>query len=128
MTQIVLYTDIKPTEDPGKVKKAIQNLFPDAQMDIQDTKLVAQSSTLDKFQEMLKRQRIRDSARSLLLKGCDEHSLVFKLNKQSAYINKINFAVVDHPLGEITVHITCDNPHDLIDHLTNKKRKPVNIS
>ena len=121
MAQIILYADIKPTENPEKIKQAIQNLFPDAQIDIQDTKLVAHSNTLERFRELLKRQKIRDSARSLLLKECKEHILVFKLNKQFAYTNKINFAVVDHPLGEITVQITSDNPPDLIDHLTLKK-------
>ena len=121
MTQIALYADIKPTEDPDKVKQAIKNLFPDAQIDIQNTKLVAHSNTLDRFRELLKRQCIRDSARSLLLKDCVENTLFFKLNKQLAYVDKINFAVVDHPLGEITIHITCDNPLGIIDHLTLKK-------
>jgi predicted RNA binding protein with dsRBD fold (UPF0201 family) len=121
MIKIALYADIKPTEDPDKVKQAIQNLFPDAQIDIQNTKLEAHSNTLDRFRELLKRQRIRDSARSQLLNGCGENTIIFKLNKQLAYMNKINFAVVNHPLGEITAHITCDNPHELIDHLTNKK-------
>ena len=120
MTKILLYADIKPTEDLEKVKQAIRNLFPDAQMDVQNTKLVAISNTLDRFQELLKRQKIRDSARSLLSKGCGENTIIFKLNKQLAYINKINFAVVDHPLGEITVHIACDTPHRLIDQLTLK--------
>ncbi len=45
MTKIALYADIKPTEDPDKVKQAIQNLFPDAQIDIQNTKLEAHSNT-----------------------------------------------------------------------------------
>lgn len=120
MNQITLYADIKPTEEKEKVKQAIQNLFPDAQIDIQDTKLVAHSNTLERFQELLKRQKIRDSARSLLRKHCGENTLVFKLNKQMAYMNKVNFAIVDHPLGEITVHITSTNPHKIIDQLTLK--------
>ena len=123
MKQIVLSADIRPTEDPDKVKQAIQNLFPDAQINIQNMKLMAHSNTLDGFRELLKRQRIRDSARSLLLKNCRGNTLVFKLNKQLAYMNKINFAVVDHPLGEITVRITCDNPHDIIDNLTSKSKQ-----
>ena len=127
MTQIVLHADIKHTEDPDKVKQAIQNLFPDAQIDIHNMKIIAHSTTLDRFQELLKRQRIRDSARSLLLKNCGKNTIVFKLNKQLAYMNKINFAVVGHPLGEITVSITCGNPQDIIDHLT-LKRKQEDIS
>ena len=123
MTQILLHADIRPTEDPDKVKQAIQNLFPDAQINIQDLKLIAHSNTLDRFRELLKRQRIRDSARSLFWKNCKGDTLVFKLNKQFAYMNKINFAVVNHPLGEITVHITCDNPQDIIDHLTSKNKQ-----
>jgi len=121
MTRIVIRADIKPTENLDKVKQAIRNLFPDAQINMQNTNLVAHSNTLEQFRELLKRQRIRDSARSLLLKGCRENILFFKLNKQAAYLNKINFAVVDHPLGEITVHITCDNPQGLVDYLTLKK-------
>jgi len=123
MTQIVLHADIRHTEDPDKVKLAIKNLFPDVQIDIQNMKITAHSNTLDRFQELLKRQRIRSSARSLLLKKCGKNTIVFKLNKQLAYMNKINFAVVDHPLGEITVCITCDNPSNIIDHLTLKRKQ-----
>jgi predicted RNA binding protein with dsRBD fold (UPF0201 family) len=121
MTQITISADIKPTEDTEKVIQAIRNLFPDAQIDMKNTHLVAYSNTLEKVRELLKRQRIRDSARSLLFKGCQENFLVFKLNKQVAFMDKVNFSVVDHPLGDITVNITCDNPQELIDYLTLKK-------
>ena len=121
MPSVVVCAPLRPTEDYEKVKQAIQNLFPDAQIEIHNNEVVGKSDNLDRLRELLERQRIRDSARSILLKGCRDGACIFRLNKQAAYMDKVNFAIVPHPLGDITVSVESDDCPGLISYLTQKK-------
>jgi predicted RNA binding protein with dsRBD fold (UPF0201 family) len=122
MPRVVISAPVKPTEDCDKVKQAIQNLFPDAHIERHKNGLVGKSDNLERFRDLLERQRIRDSARSFLSKGCQDRTFVFTLNKQAAYMDKVNFAIMPHPLGDITVSVESDDPPELVRYLTQKKR------
>ncbi len=101
--EIEIETEINPTEDEEKVIQAIKNIFPDAEIEIEDGKLRARAWDLKKFRDLLRRQRILDTARSELLRGRSGNEITIYLNKQTAYISKVNFADEDAILSPIKV-------------------------
>lgn len=101
--EIEIETDIHPTEDVDKVVQAVKNLFPDADVEIEDGKLKAKAWDLKKFRDLLRRQRILDTARTELFRGRSGNEITILLNKQTAYVSKVNFADEDTILSPIRV-------------------------
>ncbi len=121
--------DINPTEDLEKVRRAVENILGNAEFEVRPQRrgslLVAKAKGIDgltKFQNLLRRERIRDAARGVLFGGLSGKSIVFHLNKQVAYVGHISFsqATAESPLGPIKVQIHCDNPRELIEWLAPK--------
>ena len=128
MDEIDIYieAEVNPTEDPEKVKRAIENIIGNAEFEIKPQRrgsiLTAKARGMDgltKFQNMLRRERIRNAARGVLFEGLSGKSITFYLNKQVAYVGHISFSkpVAESPLGPIKVQIQCGNPRELIDWL-----------
>jgi hypothetical protein len=122
----IIETEINPTEDAKKVRLAIENIFGTVEFEVRTGKygdtLVAKTKGtqgLTKFYNLLRRERIRDAARSVLFRGIDGKSITFYLNKQVAYAGHVSFSepTGESPLGPIKVKITCDNPKELVDWL-----------
>lgn len=118
--------EIKPTEDPEKVKRAIQNLILSPTIELaqigEKSFLIAEAEGedgLSKLYNLLRQERIRDAARKLLFKGMQGNTITFCLNKQVAYVGHISFCkpFAESPLGSIKIEITCDDPRALIDWL-----------
>lgn len=101
--EVEIETKVNPTEDPDKVVQAVKNLFPDADISIEGETLKAKAWDLRKFRDLLRRQRILDTARTELIKGKINNETRIYLNKQTAYIGKINFADEDAILSPIVV-------------------------
>lgn len=121
-----------PTEDLTILKKALKNIFPDLkiQHDPSGCTFTGKGKSIVEFGELLKRHRIRDTARSILLRGIEGNTTRFKLNKQTAVVGKINFVGIREPqvLGEIDVELSHNNLDELIDEiapLTKIESKPV---
>jgi predicted RNA binding protein with dsRBD fold (UPF0201 family) len=119
-------TDINPTENEGKVKRAMENMFSGLELEVKPQKkgnlLIGRGRGMDamiKLYNLLRREHIRDAARSVFYEGLSEKSIVFYLNKQVAYVGHVSFSnpVGESPLGPIKVEIHCDNPRELIDWL-----------
>ncbi len=93
--EVEVETKIHPTEDEDKVLKAIKNLFPDSEIEIVEgdeyAKVYAKARDLRKFKELIKRQRISDTARSELLKGRRDGEIRVYVNKQAATVSRVNF-------------------------------------
>ena len=122
--------DVNPTESEEKVKKAIGNMFGSVDIRTPDTHnaktLTAESKGLEaltKIYNILRRERIRDAARTALLHGLDRRSVSFCLNKQVAFAGHVSFSQeeAESPLGPIRVKIECDNPREVIHWLTSKE-------
>jgi len=122
--------DVNPTESEEKVKKAIGNMFGSVDIRTQDTPnakiMTAESKGLEaltKIYNILRRERIRDAARTALLHGLDRRSVSFCLNKQVAFAGHVSFSQeeAESPLGPIRVKIECDNPREVIHWLTSKE-------
>ena len=118
---------IYPTEDPEKVEKAIKTVFPKCSMSVENPSeevriLRARENgkeALIPLQSLLRQDRIRDAARSVLMSGISNNMITFHLNKQVAFVGHISFSMpnAESPLGPITVRIRCENPIGLVEWL-----------
>jgi predicted RNA binding protein with dsRBD fold (UPF0201 family) len=73
---------------------------------------------MNQFGEQIRRQRILDSARSVMLKGRrGEQRSSFNLNKQAAYAGKISFVEEKTVLGTIRVTLEAEDITTFIESL-----------
>ncbi|MFW9922091.1 MAG: RNA-binding domain-containing protein [Candidatus Thorarchaeota archaeon] len=125
MFKIVVETKLFPTEDKEKVSHSLTNILEGeikSKQYGQDIYLFVESSKpadLQKLYDMLRQYRILDVARKQMRKGVVGNATIFYLNKQVAYVKKINFSEEEgeSPLGPIRVEIEHDNIEQLIDWL-----------
>jgi len=77
---------------------------------------------LTKFYEIVRRQRILDTTRNVLLKNLRGNVIEVKLNKQAAYQGVISFVDSDaeSPLGAITMLVSSKDINAIIDWLAPK--------
>jgi len=122
-------TEVNPTESEDKVKQAIENIFGYIQTNIRPlhkgSLLIAETRDLEsltKFCNLLRRERIRDAARSVFFEGLKGNTISFCLNKQVAFAGHVSFSkeVAESPLGPIRIRIDCENPRRIIDWLAPK--------
>jgi len=127
--QVEIKTQIHPTEDLEKVEEAIKNLFPDSEITVQGNEVIAYSNDLSRFREILRRQKILDTARAELTKNVRNNSIIIHLNKQIATVSKINFTEEDAILSplRVTFRIYGIPVERFIDYLApqTKDGKPV---
>jgi len=118
MPNIRVHCPVFPSEDPEKVVKAVKNIFPDIELNTENNAMTGETATLEHFSEQIRRQRILDTARSVLMKGRrgDERT-IFNMNKQAAFAGKISFTEERTILGTINVTITADNITGFIESL-----------
>lgn len=118
--------EVRPTESPDKVAKAIKNLFEVELVEVELSEgyrlLVGESGNLEslrKLHQAFRQQRILDSARSYMLKNRRGNSLELKLHKQTAFAGHVSLVTFDEesPLGPIRVLIVSDKIDELVDWL-----------
>lgn len=118
--------DVNPTENEDKVKRAVENVFSNLELEVksqrQGSLLIGRGKDMDSLAtlyNLLRREKIRDAARRVLYGGLSGKSIVFYLNKQVAYVGHVSFSnpFGESPLGPIKVEIHCDDPLELIDWL-----------
>ena len=127
--EVKVEAEINPTESEEKVKRAVENVFGNIQMQIKPlakgSLLTAEAKgieALTKLYNLLRRERIRDAARGALFEGLSGNTITFYLNKQVAFSGHLSFskAVAESPLGPIKVQVKCGDPRQLIDWLAPK--------
>jgi predicted RNA binding protein with dsRBD fold (UPF0201 family)/cytidylate kinase len=101
--EVEIETDVYPTEDENKVIQAVKNIFPDAEISIEGNKLYARARDVDKFRDLLRKQKILDTARSEIQKGRRGAEVLVYLNKQTATVSRINFCDEDLTLSPLRV-------------------------
>ncbi len=126
---------VYPTESQEKVEAAIKRLFPALEFKLEQgfgsaKRLIGSATDIEslrKLHELLRRQRILDTARSTFLKNKQGNAIEFELNKQVAYIGRINFVEEAIALGSIHVRIEAEEIDRVIDWLApvTKDGKPV---
>lgn len=139
MIKLRVETPLNPTEDERKVETAIKNIFPTVNISIEGEglkrRMVGEAEGVDALRELhrkFREQRILDTARSILKRNTIGNIIVFHINKQVAYVGKVNFCEPEEspPLGPITVEIISDSADkisELIDWLAppTKHGKPI---
>ncbi len=102
---------VRDTEVTDRVRDAVHNLFPNAELDHDAGRLVGHTHSLDAFSEQLHEQEILDTARKEFERRGEENGFSFALKKQAAFRGVINFAVGSpDELGDIEVHVTVEEP------------------
>jgi len=109
-------TPVHPTENPEKVMTALRNLFPDLRVESTEGRIVGRAENLDRLRELIRTQRIRDTARRQLLAGRRGNRTTVSLSKQAAFVGVVNFAA-SSPLGDIVVEIESDDLEAAIDYV-----------
>lgn len=118
--KISLKAPVHPTESEEKVKKAVLNIFPNAELDIGEREIRGKASDMERFREILRDLRIRDTARNFLMSRINGNRIEFSISKQAAYMEKISFGGNKPALGEIEITIESESPEKLIQWLTFK--------
>lgn len=118
------------TEVTDRVADAITNIFPGATPEHSHGELRATVHDLEHFSELLHRQAILDTARGVFFENREGESFSFRLSKQAAFENVVNFAVGEPgELGVIAVRVRVTEPtvEELIDHIAPRTEdgKPV---
>lgn len=115
---VKVFALVYPTEIEEKVKTAINNLFP-VELAIREfgTPQLYGEGDLESLRSLhlhLREERILDTARHILLTGISGSTTQFRLNKQVAFMGKVNFPAGEESLGSIHVEITAGNRDDLL--------------
>ncbi|HEV2118897.1 MAG TPA: RNA-binding domain-containing protein [Candidatus Bathyarchaeia archaeon] len=125
-------TEVRPTEDPERVKKAVTNILRGEvevqQIDEWSGKVIVEGKnqpSLERFRMIIQRDRIRAAARSVLRRSVEGSRLVFFLNKQAAYAGHVSFSAPEgeSPLGPIRVIVDTENPDQLIDWVAGQREE-----
>lgn len=116
MTKVEIYCPVKPSEDPDIVRDAILSIFPDAELE-QDERCFRGTASLDRFSRAIRKQKILDATRSVLIKNMKGDRTRMDLNKQVATVGKVSFSDKRPVLGAIEVTIQDDDLQMLIDRV-----------
>jgi predicted RNA binding protein with dsRBD fold (UPF0201 family) len=126
MTRITVRARLNPTESPEKVRRAITNIFGGIPLELRGDEYVAEMEGLDSLRnlrEHFARERIRDSARPMLMCRAEDNELSFNLNRQAAYMSHLSIYHADKvPMGPIEVKVK-GSPEAAIEYLCGKRQE-----
>lgn len=114
MLRVRVETPCRPTENLGKVKVAMLNLFPDLVFEREDDVVAGNATSLDRLRELIRNQKIRDTARGQFLANMQGDRTQVRLNKQAAYMGVVNFSA-GAPLGDLVVGVESEDLGAVID-------------
>jgi hypothetical protein len=116
---------LNPTEDPEKVKQAIENVFGEINLkhNLNSQILTAEVTGLTplyEFKRKIAQDRIRDTIRSVFSRWKEDERLSFGLNRQAAYAGHVSLNLQNEdPMGPLQVSINGDID-EIIDFLCEK--------
>ncbi len=117
MTTATIAAKCYPTEDLTKVEKAILNLFPGGRVERTADGIMVWTESLARFKELIRRHRILDTTRRVMLRGMQEGRTSFELNKQAALMSKVSFLEGRVALGGLKVTIEDEDLEKLVDEV-----------
>jgi predicted RNA binding protein with dsRBD fold (UPF0201 family)/shikimate kinase len=111
-----------PTEVEERVRKAVESVFPGARLTLIKKegyvdRLEGKAPSLDALHDLLRRQKILDTARHSFFSGLKGKEISVQLNKQAALMGYVNFLDHEVALGGIYVTVEADEPELIIDWL-----------
>ena len=117
MPSIEIFCPVFPSEDPEKVRTAILKVFPDAELGTGEDEIKGRTDNLDRFSKQIRKQKILDTTRSVMIHGKRGDRTRFFLNKQVAFVGKVSFCEERTILGTIKVVVTDEDIDGLIDRV-----------
>ena len=123
-TTIQIFCQINPSEDPEKVKLAVNNIFPDIELEISETEISGKTnniSNLSQISKSIHEKNIKNTYQRILKNNNDGESTWFYLNKQAAFVNTVALCseANESSLGPIKVILRSNNIDQVIDSITN---------
>ena len=123
-TTIHIFCSINPSEDPDKVKTAVNNIFPDVELEISDTEISGKTnnfSVLSQISKSIHEKNVKNTYQRILKKNNDGESTWFYLNKQAAFVNTVALCseANESSLGPIKIILRSNNIEQVIDSVTN---------
>lgn len=130
--EIEITAPVQPTEVEDRVAAAIASIFPDADPELRHGELTATVNGMAHFSELLHRQAILDTARSVFFENVRGDRFSFKLRKGPALQGVVNFPAGDpSELGDIAVSVRVRGPdvEAYIDHIAppTEAGEPVDV-
>jgi len=123
-TTIQVFCQINPSEDPEKVKLAMNNIFPDIKLEISDTEITGKTnnfSVLSQISKSIHEKNIKNTYQRILKNNNDGESTWFYLNKQAAFVNTVALCSEENEssLGPIKVILRSNDIEQVIESITN---------
>ena len=123
-TTIQLFCEINPSEDPDKVKIAVNNIFPDMELEISDTQITGKTnnfSVLSSISKSIHEKNIKNTYQRILKNNNDGESTWFYLNKQAAFVDTVALCseANESSLGPIKVILRSNDIEQVIESITN---------
>ena len=123
-TTIQVFCQINPSEDPEKVKLAVNNIFPDIKLETFDTEIIGKTnnfSALSQISKSIHEKNIKNAYHRILKNNNDGESTWFYLNKQAAFVNTVALCseANESSLGPIKVVLRSNDIEQVIESITN---------
>ncbi len=115
MTSVEVTCPVFPSEDPDKVRVAMERIFPGIEIEETEDGLSGRTDNLDRFSKQIRKQKILDTTRSVLIRGRRGNVTRFFLNKQVAFVGKVSFCEERTILGTMRVVVQDDEMDALIE-------------
>ena len=123
-TTIQIFCEINPSEDPEKVKLAVNNIFPDLTLEMTDTDITGKSNNiqiLSQISKSIHENNIKKTYQRILKNNSNSDSSWFYLNKQAAFANTVALCseANESSLGPIKVILRSNEIEQVINSITN---------
>ena len=123
-TTIQIFCQINPSEDPEKVKLAVNNIFPDMELEVTATQIVGNTnnfSALSQISKSIHEKNIKNTYQRILKNNNVGDSTWFYLNKQAAFVNTVALCseANESSLGPIKVILRSNDIEQVIESITN---------
>ena len=123
-TTIQIFCEINSSEDPEKVKLAVNNIFPDLTLEMTDTDITGKSNNiqiLSQISKSIHENNIKKTYQRILKNNSNGDSSWFYLNKQAAFVNTVALCseANESSLGPIKVILRSNDIEQVIDSITN---------
>ena len=123
-TTIQIFCEINSSEDPEKVKLAVNNIFPDLTLEMTDTDITGKSNNiqiLSQISKSIHENNIKKTYQRILKNNSNSDSSWFYLNKQAAFANTVALCseANESSLGPIKVILRSNEIEQVINSITN---------
>jgi hypothetical protein len=123
-TTIQIFCEINSSEDPEKVKLAVNNIFPDLTLEVTDTDITGKSNNiqiLSQISKSIHENNIKKTYQRILKNNSNSDSSWFYLNKQAAFANTVALCseANESSLGPIKVILRSNEIEQVINSITN---------